>query len=197
MANLSPLHHGIKRVRRYRSIARLGSSVAQWVTAAGWLFLATFALDWLTGMDTVERIVLLALEIAVLFWLFKKYLVPALSVRESLIGIAAKIETNQNVQSDLVAALQFNDADMNQFGSTQLRNQVVEDTASLSPSIDYLFGFSRPELWQSLIKGFGTIAVIVTIALAAPDYFNVFLQRIALGGDSYPTKTVILSLETI
>lgn len=197
MANLSPLHHGIKRVRRYRSIARLGSGVAQWITAAGWLFLATFGLDWLAGMDTVERFVLLAIEIAILVWLFKKYLVPVLSVKESLIGIAAKIETRQNVQSDLVAALQFNDADMSQFGSAQLRNQVVENTANLSPSIDYLFGFSRPELWKSLIKGFGTIAVIVTVAVAVPDYFSIFLQRIALGGDSYPTKTVILSLETI
>ena len=148
-------------------------------------------------MDNVERIVLLAIEAAVLVWLFKKYLLPVLSVKESLIGIAAKIETHQNVQSDLVAALQFNDADMSQFGSVQLRNQVVEDTASLSTSLDYLFGFSRPELWKSLIKGFGTIAVVVAVAVAVPDYFSVFLQRIALGGDSYPTKTDILSLETM
>ena len=62
MANLSPLHRGIKRVRRFRSVARLGSGVAQWVTAAGWLFLITFGLDWIGKMDTVERAVLLGLE---------------------------------------------------------------------------------------------------------------------------------------
>tara|TARA_B100000945_G_scaffold318454_1_gene323335 strand:+ start:2517 stop:4139 length:1623 start_codon:yes stop_codon:yes gene_type:complete len=197
MSNLSPLHRGIKRVRRFRSIARLGVGLAQWVTAVGWFFLATFGLDWLAKMDAVERIVLLAIEAVLLIWLFKKYLLPAFVVRESLIGIATKIESHQNVHSDLVAALQFNNLGIDQFGSEQLRNQVVEDTGRISSQIDYLYGFSRPELWKSLGKGFGTIVVIVAIAVSVPDYFNVFLQRMALGVESYPTKTVILSLESV
>ena len=137
MANLSPLHRGIKRVRRFRSVARLGSGVAQWVTAAGWLFLITFGLDWIGKMDTVERAVLLGVEALALVWLFKKYLLPVLAVRESLIGIAAKIEAHQDVQSDLVAALQFNDGNIDQFGSDQLRSRVVDDTAEISPCLLY------------------------------------------------------------
>lgn len=197
MANLSPLHRGIKRVRRFRNIARLGSGVARWITAAGWLFLITFGLDWLAKMDRVERIALLVVEGVILVWLFKKQLLPVLGVKESLIGIAAKIETHQNVSSDLVAALQFSDKNMDQFGSEELRGRVVDDTAELSSEIDYLFGFSRPELWKSLGKGVGTLVVIVVVAISTPDYFNIFLQRITLGSDAYPTKTVILSLETV
>ena len=197
MANLSPLHRGIKRVRRFRSVARLGSGVAQWVTAAGWLFLITFGLDWVGKMDTVERVVLLSIEAMALAWLFKKYMLPVIAVRESLIGIAAKIEAHQDVQSDLVAALQFNDANIDQFGSEQLRARVVNDTAQISPGIDYLFGFSRPALWKNLGKSLATVAIIIAVAISVPDYFNIFLRRIALGEESYPTKTVVLSLETI
>ncbi len=197
MANLSPLHRGIKKVRRFRSVARIGSGLAQWVTAAGWLLLVTFALDWLSEMDSVERIVLLAIEAVVLVWLFKKYLLPALTAKETLIGVAARIETHQNVQSDLVAALQFSDVSMSQFGSDQLRQQVVDDTAKLSSSINYLFGFSRPELWKNLLCGAATIGVIIAVALSAPDYFSVFLKRMVLSEHTYPTKTVILSLETV
>lgn len=197
MTNLSLLHRGIRKVRRFRSVARMGSGVAQWITAAGWLLLLTFGLDWLTQMDSVERIVLLAIEAFVLVWLFKKYLLPALRVRESLIGLAAQIEMHQDVHSDLVAALQFNDTVADQFGSEELRARVVEDTARLSSGIDYLFGFSRPELWKNLARGTATVLVVAAVALYVPDYFNIFLQRLTLQEHSYPTNTVILSLDTV
>ena len=197
MANLSPLHRGIKRVRRFRSVARLGSGFAQWITAAGWLLLITFGLDWLTKMDSVERIVLLALEAFVLIWLFKKHLLPAIAVRENLIGLAAQIEMHHDVHSDLGAALQFNNAAASQYGSDELRSRVVEDTVKLSANIDYLFGFSRPELWKSMLRGVITVGVVIAVACYVPDYFNIFLKRLTLQQEAYPTKTVILSLETV
>ena len=133
----------------------------------------------------------------VLVWLFKKHLLPALAVRENLIGLAAQIEMHHDVHSDLVAALQFNDSAASQYGSDELRGRVVEDTVKLSANIDYLFGFSRPELWKSLLRGVATVGIVIAVACYVPDYFNIFLKRLTLQQEAYPTKTVILSLETV
>ena len=43
-----------------------------------------------------------------------------------------------------------------------------------------------------------TVGVVIAVACYVPDYFNIFLKRLdSAAREAYPTKTVILSLETV
>ena len=194
MQQLTFLRRGLKKAQRYRSVARIGRACAWWFSFLAWSFLILFAVDVLTEMGNVERFVLLVAAAAILGWQGWKMVVPAVVNREDLILVATKIQRHHDIPSDLVASLQFTDTQRNQYGSEKLRGLVVETSSLMSEKLDYLAGFSRPELWRSFAVALISLAVVLTPAITSPAHFQTFLNRLLLQDARYPTTTDILDV---
>ncbi len=194
MQQLTFLRRGLKKAQRYRSVARVGRACAWWFSFLAWSFLILFAIDVLTEMGSVERFALLVAAVAILGWQGWKVVVPALVNREDLILVATKIQRHHDIPSDLVASLQFTDTQRSQYGSEKLRGLVVETSSLMSEKLDYLAGFSRPELWRSFAVALISLAVVLTPAITSPAHFQTFLNRLLLQDARYPTTTDILDV---
>ena len=194
MQQLTSLRRGLKKARRYRSVARVGRACAWWFSFLAWSFLILFVLDVLTGMGNLERFVLLVAAGAMLGWQAWKVVVPALIDSEDLILVATKIQRHHDIPSDLVASLQFTDSQRSQYGSEKLRGLVVESSSVMSEKLDYLAGFSRPELWKSFAVAVISLALVLTPAITNPTHFQTFLNRLLLQDARYPTTTDILAV---
>ena len=194
MQQLTFLRRGLKKAQRYRSVARIGRACAWWFSFLAWSFLILFAVDVLTEMGNVERFVLLVAAVAILGWQGWKMVVPAVVNREDLILVATKIQRHHDIPSDLVASLQFTDTQRSQYGSEELRGLVVETSSLMSEKLDYLAGFSRPELWRSFAVALISLALVLTPAITSPAHFQTFLNRLLLQDARYPTTTDILDV---
>ncbi|MEC7565637.1 MAG: hypothetical protein VX738_08130 [Planctomycetota bacterium] len=194
MQKLTTLRRGLKKARRYRSVARVGRACAWWFSFLAWSFLILFGLDVLTEMGNLERLLLLVAAGAILGWQGWRVVLPAVARREDLVSVATKIQRHHNIPSDLVASLQFTDVRRSQYGSEKLRELVVETSSSLSEKLDYLAGFSRPELWKSCAVAVLSLALVVTPAVTSPTHFRTFLNRLLLQDTRYPTTTDILGV---
>ena len=194
MQQLTSLRRGLKKARRYRSVARVGRACAWWFSFMAWSFLILFVLDVLTGMGNLERFVLLVAAGAILGWQAWKVVVPALIDSEDLILVATKIQRHHDIPSDLVASLQFTDSQRSQYGSEKLRGLVVESSSVMSEKLDYLAGFSRPELWKSFAVAVISLALVLAPAITNPTHFQTFLNRLLLQDARYPTTTDILAV---
>jgi hypothetical protein len=194
MQQLTSLRRGLKKARRYRSVARVGRACAWWFSFMAWSFLILFVLDVLTGMGNLERFVLLVAAGAILGWQAWKVVVPALIDSEDLILVATKIQRHHDIPSDLVASLQFTDSQRSQYGSEKLRGLVVESSSVMSEKLDYLAGFSRPELWKSFAVAAISLALVLAPAITNPTHFQTFLNRLLLQDARYPTTTDILAV---
>ncbi len=192
MQQLTFLRRGLKKVQRYRSVARVGRACAWWFSFFAWSFLILFAIDVLTEMGNLERFVLLAAAAGILGWQAWKVVLPAVVDREDLILVATKIQRHHDIASDLVASLQFADTQRNQYGSENLRGLVVENSSLISEKLDYLAGFSRPELWKSFAVALISLTLVVIPAITSPTHFQTFLNRLLLQDARYPTTTEIL-----
>jgi len=197
MKNLTTVHQGLRRLRGFRAMVRLGSAGSVVVSVALWTLAIAFLLDFWMRMGRLERGILLLAALGMTAWMLAKHLAPALRVRENDLALALLVERQQGLSSDLVAALQFADAGRRQFGSDGLREAVVDCTAEASASLNFLEGFSR----ERLARRFATMAisalVVVLPAVAFPRYSSAFLNRLfLLGKEHYPTRTVIERIES-
>ncbi len=196
MKRLGKLHVGLSRVRRYRSTARFGSAFAVFLAIALWFLMGAFLLDVAADMGVVERAIILMGFVAILIWAFRRFLLPALGTREEEVALAMMVERQQGVGSDLVAALQFSDANRAQFGSAELREATVSQTDQMSARLNYLEGFSREEM----VKRVGILVLTVAVVLVPLSLYSghalAFVNRFfLLGAVHYPTDTVLGDIE--
>jgi hypothetical protein len=196
MTTLNSLHTGLARVKRFRTSVRIGSALAVFVSIVLWVLIVAFALDVMAKMGFVERFIVLVLFGVATVWAFSKYIVPAFATREDELALALMVERQQGIGSELVAALQFADTKRPQYGSSDLRNAVVEYTDEASGHLDYLEGFSRKQLNRRAGVALGTIVIVVLICVGWPAHARVFADRLLLGKSHYPTRTVIDAVES-
>jgi hypothetical protein len=190
---LKVLRSQLSGLRRARANARLLSALLAVGTAILWTLAVLFVLDWLfqREMQAPQRAVLILLGIGVVAWAFRHYAMPLLSVRETDIDMALMVERQQQIESDLVAALQFEDDVEGRWGSRQLENAVIDYVAHLGPDIDVYQGFNREQLVRRGTIFGATAAVVVLFALIFPGHVAVFGNRLALGSAHYPSATQI------
>ena len=196
MAQLATLQSGLNRVKRFRTSVRLGSAWSVVLSALLWALLSASLLDVAMRMGKLERVIVLFGVVGFVVWLVKKYLLPAMQVRDEMIALALMVERQQGIGSDLVAALQFSDRKRNQYGSGDLRQAVVDYTDEVSEGLDYLDGFDKRQLHQRLIVLVATILFVVTPVIAWPGHAQAFVNRFFLGGAHYPTNTKIIEIQS-
>jgi len=194
MTQLAPLRTRLNALRLARRAVRWGSALSQLVVAlvAGWF--VAYLLDRGLNLSWPGRVVVLAAWLMAIGWFAWRHMLPQMLDTESLEQLALAVEHRQGIDSDLVAALQFDAAPVGAWGSPRLSSAVVEYVAEFSPSLNVFEGFSWRPLPRRLIVA--AIAALVAFALCVrhPDHAAAFWNRFWLGTAHYPTRTVIAKL---
>lgn len=192
---LTSLRSRIAGVRRRRQAVRGTAALCLALTATLIVTAAVFLLDWMFSPSVSLRLALLAAAAAAGagFWWTRAR--PLLRRRESDLDIALAVERRQGIDSDLVAALEFDTPAADRSGSADLRQAVVDYVAEFCGG--WRVGEPVPD--ARLGRRLALLAALVCAAGAAiairPDVAGVFLRRMLLASDHYPTRTRIVSLE--
>jgi hypothetical protein len=188
---LQPLRTRLTDLRRKRWAARMSIGAAGLAVAVLWSLASLFVLDWLFEMNRLPRLILIAAAGGTVAYAFVRLTKPWLTASESLIDMALLVERHQQLDNDLVAALQFETADAARWGSHQLQTAIVDYVAEFSRELDVFEGISFAPLRSRLTTLGITLGVIGVAAVLSPAHLSVFANRLLLGGAHYPTRTRI------
>ncbi len=188
---LKTLRSRLNQLRRRRAVVRQTTAWSAVVLAVLWLVAAVFVVDWLLLMDVPQRLVALLLSALIAGWAFWRYTKPWVGVKEDLIDVALLVEKHQHIDSDLVAALQFQETEATKWGSPQLESAVISYVEEFSPSLNVFEGFTYRRFKRRLAWLAGTVSVLGVAIVLFPDYFGAFANRMLLGSMRYPTDTQI------
>ncbi len=191
MTKLASLHNRLTTLRQTRQSVRLATALAALAIAVLWALAGVFILDWAFELPVLPRLIVMVLGALGCFWAFTKYTRPMLGVEETELDMALMVERQQEIDSDLVAALQFESPQAATWGSRQLETAVIDYVAELGSGLNVFEGFSREQMTRrGTILGISAL-VAVAFVLVAPTYAGVFFDRLMLGGRHYPSSTVI------
>ncbi len=195
-SRLQILRSQLTGLRQARANARHLSAWAAVGTVVLLALLGLFILDYLfrQQVQAPQRIALMIVAAGVVAWGWWRYAQPLVSVRETDIDMALMVERQQQIDSDLVAAIQFEDDVQGRWGSRQLETAVIEYVAQVGRDIDVFQGFNRDQLKRRATL-FGIVAAVVVLAaLLFPGHAHAFFNRLMLGTLHYPSATQLESL---
>jgi len=183
-----------------RNLAALGAARqrARWTTAWSAMgttviacILAFWGLDLLFEMSVPQRLLVLLLSTGIIGWAYAKLARPLLGIRESEIELALQVERHQDIDSDLVAAIQFESPEAARWGSSQLEKAVVTYVADVGTRLDVYAGFNLEPL-RRRVKALAGIAIVLAVLGAMfPGHAATLFNRLLLGNRHYPTRTNI------
>ena len=140
-------------------------------------------------MDLWQRLLLLGLAAAAVIWAFVRFALPWLGKREDVTDMALLVQRQAGIDSDLVAALQFESPDAAYWGSTQLETAVIDRVAVEQKKLDVMAAMPRQPLARRLKVLIATVGRLGAAGLLAPEHVWVFFQRLAFGSQHYPSQT--------
>ena len=191
MTKLATLRSQLGGLRRARSSVRWATAWSSLATAVLWSLAGVFVLDWLFALELVPRLVMILLAAAVAAWAYQRFTRPLLGRAESEIEMALLVERQQQIDSDLVAAIQFESPDAARWGSVQLEGAVIDYVAAVGRGINVFEGFSREQMTRRGLALAITAVSLVALAGLFPGHAIAFLNRLCLGSMHYPSRTAI------
>jgi hypothetical protein len=191
MTQLSPLRNQLGSLRRKRQAVRWSAAWIAVMIGVLWILAVLFLLDWQLAMTRAQRVMAIVIGLGVMVWAYRRYSRPLLGTHETDLDMALMVERQQQIDSDLVAALQFESPEARRWGSTQLEGAVIDYVAEFSRGWNLLEGFSA----RQFVKRGTILAVTLALLLAAvlwqPRYAKIFFARLGMGSQHYPTRTMI------
>lgn len=188
--------------------------VERWVT--GWSGLAVaivlslaaaFVVDYSLRLRRIERLASLLMVTGVTLWAFRRLTRPYLLGAESLGDLALLVERRQKIDSDLVAALEFDGQltrgrastatlksippDRAAAGSPQLRAAVVDYVSDFVSTLNVAEGEDSRPMRRRLVWATGLVGIAVLLSLVFPSHALAFFDRLLLGTRHYPSRTRI------
>ncbi len=194
MSRLRTLRSRLAGLRSQRALLRAGTGWFAVGVAVLWIVLATFLVDWTLETSVVQRLVLWLLGLLGLGWAFSRFARPHLGVTETDEDVALVVERQHGVDTDLIAAMQFESSAAGNWGSTQLRTAVVDCVADFSNELDVYEGLDRTAFGRRAVLLAVTVVVVVAGVLLAPGHAGAFASRMLLARTHYPTATRIESI---
>lgn len=182
------------RLRKKRSLVRWGSAVCTLLAVLLWLLVAAFVGDWSLNLPWKWRMGLLVAWIAAGLGALKTFAWPLLWVHETTDDVALIVERKNRIDSDLVAALQFENPHAKNWGSSRLEEAVVDYVAEFSPSLNVFEGFSYEPLPKRALLFLATLMFVLGYVFSFPGHASAFWSRFLLGEAHYPTKTQMESI---
>jgi hypothetical protein len=191
MTQLTRTRNQVVALQRHRQLVRWGTALAPLVTGLLLILAAFWVIDFFFQLDAAQRTVMLVVCSLAMLWVFLRYALPLLSQHESIMDVALFVEQQHGLDSDLVAALQFDASPAINYGSPELEMAVVDHVSELDSRIDFFEGTS----YEQFSRRATALAVVVILSVATvavfPDHVRVFFQRLLLSADHYPTRTVM------
>jgi hypothetical protein len=196
MKQLAYLHHRLARLRRRRQRFRQATAASAVAIAVLAVLGAVFALDWCfqQNEDLWQRLFLLAVGAVAVVWATRRYALPWLGKREDQLEMALLVQRHAGIDSDLVAALQFESPEAPQWGSAQLETAVIEKVALRQEGLDVMAALPCQPLAGRLKVLAAVVALWVLVGLFFPQHVRVFFNRLLLGAQHYPSQTQIVAL---
>ena len=124
-------------------------------------------------------------------WVYRRFAQPLLSCRESDLDMALLVERQQGIDSDLVAALQFERPDAAKWGSQQLERAVIEYVAAFSRGLNVLEGVPTEHVYRRGLALAASLGIATIIGAMFPQHLTTFFARLAMSNVHYPTRTQI------
>lgn len=195
MTRLATLRTRLQSLRLARLAVRWGSAAALVWTAMviGWLL--AWWIDWSLSLGLAGRGLLLIAWAAAIAAVVHRKAWREVSQTESLEDVALVVEREHAIDSDLIAALQFEDARAAGWGSSRLSTAVVDYVSEFSQTLDVYRGFRWGTLPRRGAAAASLTLFFLILMLAWPGHAAAFWNRFWLGSDRYPTRTQILELQ--
>ncbi len=191
MTRLVNLHSRLSALGRRRAAARWAVGLSALALAVIAVLAVLFLVDWTFTLGKLDRVVTMLIALGVLAWAAKKFVMPWLTVQESELDLALLVERKQKIDSDLVAALQFESAEASQWGSRQLETAVIDYVVEFSADLQIPEGLDG----DSLRRRGRTLAAValglVVLAALFPAHLKTFFARLMLDSRHYPSRTVL------
>lgn len=194
MTQLAVLHSGLARLRTVRMAVRWGMAAAALAIVVPVVLLVAFLLDWQLQFDRLQRGLSLLCVLAVAGWAVYRWCLPWLKRRETELDVALKVEQQQHIESDLVAALQFETPVASGWGSPQLEHAVIRYVDEFSGSLNVFEGFDWSPLRRRAIPAAAVVLLTLTAVVLFPGYASAFFNRLLLGTAHYPSATQIAAV---
>lgn len=197
MTQLKILRRQLAALRRRRRAVRWLTAYSALISAVIWAVIGIFAADIFffklfdVALDAPQRVILIVLGATAAFAAFYFFTRPLIGVCETTEDMALLVERNQQIDSDLIAALQFESPDAVAWGSPQLEHAVIDYVAKAGRAINVFDGFSIEQMVRRVLILSITVGTLAALHVLFPIHTQVFWHRIAMSADHYPTETVI------
>lgn len=194
MSKLHVLRSRLRRLAWRRWGMRWSAGFSAFLSVLLALAVFFFLLDWSLWMDRPQRAVAWLLVLGGIVVAWRRYVQPLMGYHENEIDMALLVERQQKIDSDLVAALQFESIHATQWGSAPLRQAVVDYVADFSKGLNVFEGLDT-RLWRQRVLVLSLmLSCLVPLVLAFADFWAVFAQRAFFGSQHYPTRTRLVAL---
>lgn len=191
MNKLDLLRHRLDVLARRRRGVRWGSALCALGLVVLWLLSAAFLVDWMLQLDRALRLLGWVFLAAGFWWGYRRFVRPWFEIHESQLDLALALERNEKIDSDLVAAMQFEAGHDRRWGSEQLQQAVVDRVAQIVPRLNVMENFSPVPLFRRLLLVMLTLVVVGLFVWNFPGHALAFANRLLLGSAHYPTRTHI------
>lgn len=193
MNRLGELIQRLAAVARRRRRARW--AIAIWDSLLGllWALWAIGTLDALLELTRAQRLLAWLGILGVLGWHAVRFQRPMLRRRETTLDLALELERVQGIDSDLVAALQFESSNPTP-QTANLRRAVVDYVADYAEHLKDL-GLRSPLPWRGRALALGaTVLLLVGLWGLQPELIPALARRLAFSEERLPTATRILEV---
>ncbi len=186
---LESLRNSLHRLQNTRRLVRWGNGFSLLLNATVVILLIAFLADWQLDMTPAQRAVLLTIVCVAIVWSVRRFTLPWLRQQDDIVELALAVEKQQNIDSDLVSALQFERPEASTWGSVQLEHAVIAQVAETAPRINVFQGMPLADFKRRVLTA-ATVGVIVAFsAVSQPGWYGAFFSRMLLSSEQYPTRT--------
>ena len=194
MTQLAPLHSHLSSLRRGRWLSRFFAGLAALALVLLGAVAIAFLTDWTFELGRQQRIVLLTAAGVAGLWALWRYVVPPLVTWESEIDVALLVERQHAIDTDLVAALQFEAPAASGWGSPALAGAVVERVAGFGNRLNVRRGLRNAQFLRRVLALSAAAGGAFLCVTAFPRHAAIFYDRMLLGSTHYPTATQIVRI---
>ncbi len=188
---LQRLRRRLRNARRARQTTRLVGRLAECLAVALVACTVVAAIDCSLDLAKGSRMVLQGAALAAIAWFAYRRVVPTLASTEDETDLALSIEHQQQLEGDLVAALQFDATTSRDWGSLQLRQAVIEYVAEGSEHLSFAGGLQGKPLLRGLAVLAVVAALVACIVFTAPEEAHSAWDRWLQRPVQYPRRTII------
>ncbi len=161
MSRLVPLRRQLTSLRRRRQSVRLGAAWLAIALAVLWTLSIVFLLDWQLSMSRLQRTFAIAIGVGAVIWAYRRFAKPLLNRRETDLDMALMVERQQGIDSDLVAAIQFENPEATRWGSPQLERAVIDYVAAFSRGLNVFEGIRTEHIYRRGLALGVTVSVLL------------------------------------